>query len=351
MVSRKSTTVNDNSKFKDSSIITTVVDCGMSSEPKGVAVDTAGNIYISDGNNSCILKSKESTIPLITIAGKDRGFAGDGGPATAAEFWFTEGIALDGSGNLFIVDYDNNRIRKMNLSTGIITTVAGNSPLHEFGDYYGDGGPATLAKFNHPLSVAIDSRGNIYIADQFNQRVRRVAASTGIINTIAGNGKDGYSGDGGQATAAELNDPRSVALDAQGNIYIVEDMNNCIRKVTVATGIITTVAGNGQSGYSGDGSQATAAELDRPSGVVIDTNGDMYISEWGNSCIRKVTKSTGIINTIAGGGAIGYLGDGGLARLASIRNPNGLTMDKKGNLYVADACNERIRKITLDRSK
>ena len=324
-------------------------------DPNGIAIDANGNIYISDGGNSCSIRKVNIATGLIsTIAGtsnNERGFTGDGRPATAAEFWFTKGVALDTAGNVYIVDYDNNRIRKVNAITGIITTVAGNSPLHDFGDFSGDGGPATLAQFNHPNGVAVDIHGNIYIADQYNERIRKVTASTGIITTVAGNGEMGYSGDGGPATEAEIQ-PSAIALDRQGNIFIAEDINNRIREIYIATGIITTVAGNGaEFGYSGDGGLATSAELEAPHGVAIDSAGNIYIADYGNWCIRKVIKSTGKIYTIAGPGNRDSLGDGELARKANLRNPEGVALDVKGNIYIADGYNNRIRKITVAHHK
>jgi len=318
-------------------------------EPNGVAVDTVGNIYISDAALSCISKVAKATGLISTIAGtcdNDRDYSGDGGSAKSAKFWFTWGVALDAEQNLYIVDYDNNRIRKINATTGIIKTVAGNSPLHDFGSFSGDGGPATLAEFNHPSGVVIDTKGNIYIADQYNERIRKVSTATGVINTVAGNGEMGYSGDGGPAISAKMS-PHGIAVDNDGNIYVAEELNNRIRKISVLTGIINTIAGNGESGYSGDGGPAISARLQSPCGVAIDKAGNIYIADWGNWCIRKVVHSTGIIYTIAGPGNRDFLGDGGLARKANLRNPEAVALDGNGNIYVADGYNNRIRKITI----
>ena len=218
-------------------------------------------------------------------------------------------MAVDASGNLYIADTGNNRIRKVS-ATGIITTVAGNGSA----GYSGDGGPATSAQLDGPEGVAVDGSGNLYIADTCNNRIRKVSA-TGIITTVAGNGSAGYSGDGGPATSAQLSLPAGVAVDGSGNLYIADSGNNRIRKVS-ATGIITTVAGNGSPGYSGDGGPATSAQLNQPAGVAVDASGNLYIADSSNNRIRKVS-ATGIITTVAGNGFDGYSGDGGPATSAA----------------------------------
>jgi hypothetical protein len=193
---------------------------------------------------------------------------------------------------------------------GLINTVAGTGTA----GYSGDNGAATSAALYAPQSLAVDIYGNIYIDDYFNNRIRLLNVSTGIITTVAGTGAAGYSGDGGSATSAKLNYPGGIAVDGSGNIYIADSTNSVVRKVTASTGIITTVAGNGSIGYSGDGGAATSAELDEPLSVAVDTAGNIYISTFDNR-IRKVTKSTGIITTVAGNGTAGYTGDGGAAKV------------------------------------
>lgn len=281
---------------------------------------------------------------ITTIAGNGTfGFSGDGSQATAAEFSMPEGVATDTAGkNIYVADFANNRIRKIVSSTGIITTVAGGGSSG-----LGDGGQATAAELNMAQGVAVDNNGNIYIADTWDQRIRKVDASTGIINTVAGNGTNNFSGDGGQATSAEINFPNSVALDTSGNIYFSDQNNNRIRKITVSTGIITTVAGNGTNGFSGDGAQATDAEIGLPTGLAVDASGNIYISDQNNSRIRKVDASTGIITTVAGNGTYGYSGDGGQATATELRYPQGLAIDTSGNIYFADQWNARVRKITI----
>ena len=281
---------------------------------------------------------------ITTVAGKDSaGFSGDGGQATNAELNKPSGITTDVLGNLYIADYANNRIRKIN-SLGNITTIAGTGTA----GFSGDGGQATSAKLSSPISVILDAEGNLYIADESNNRIRKVNTS-GIITTVVGNGAGAgsftccYGGDGGQATNAELNEPSDLAFDSQGNLYISDWLNNCIRKVST-NGIISTVAGNGTSngGFSGDGGQATAAKLFEPSAITIDVLNNLYIVDEANNRVRKIN-SQGIISTIAGNGTAGYSGDGGQAAIAELNSPLVITSDTYGNLYVADG--DRIRKI------
>jgi sugar lactone lactonase YvrE len=274
---------------------------------------------------------------ITTVAGDGKqGFSGDGGPATSARIFNAHGIAVDSSGNLYIADTDNWRIRKVSTS-GIISTVAGKGTE----GFSGDGGAATSAEL-YPWGVALDPSGNLYIADGRNYRVRKVSTS-GIISTVAGNGIKGFSGDGGPATSAELGFTVGVALDSAGNIYIADAGNNRIRKVSTS-GIISTVAGNGTRGFSGDGGPATSAELGSPSGVAVDSPGNIYIDDEGNDRIRKVDIS-GIITTVAGGGSNG-LAEGGPATSAEISDPVALAVDSGGNFYFADVNNGRIRKVS-----
>jgi sugar lactone lactonase YvrE len=312
------------------------------SYPTGVAVDASGNLYIVDADNNRIRKVTASTGIITTVAGNGTaGYSGDGGPATSAELDTPFGVAVDASGNLYIVDVNNDRIRKVTASTGIITTVAGNGT---FG-YSGDGGAAISAELYTPLGVAVDASGNIYIADSGNNRIRKVTASTGVITTVAGNGTAGYSGDSGAATSGELNSPFGVAVDASGNIYIGDSGNNRIRKVTASTGIIISVAGNGTAGYSGDNGAATSAELYSPYGVAVDASGNLYIADTNNLVIRKVAASTGIINTVAGNGTAGSGGDGGAATGAALSYPTDAVVDSSGNFYIADYNNNKVRTV------
>lgn len=309
--------------------------------PQSLAVDSYGNIYIDDYFNNRIRLLNVSTGIITTVAGNGTaGYSGDGGSATSAKLNYPEGVAIDSSGNLYIADSTNSVVRKVTASTGIITTVAGNGSL----GYTGDGGPATSAELDQPLSVAVDRSGNIYIAT-FDNRIRKVTKSTGIITTIAGNGTAGYSGDGGSATSAVLRYPSDIALDGSGNIYIVDCGNNRIRKITASTGIITTIAGNGTGGYSGDGGAATSAKLSVPSGVAIDSSGDIYIADSNNQRIREVVASTGIISSIAGNGSVGYAGDSGSATGAKLNGPYDVAVGTSGIVYIADSGNNRIRAV------
>jgi hypothetical protein len=285
------------------------------------------------------------------------GYSGDGGPATGAELNGPYLVAFDAAGNLYIGDLYNNVIRKVTAATGVITTVAGNG-TH---GYSGDGGPATSAELFYPSGVAFDAAGNFYIGDTFNMVVRKVTVSTGIITTVAGccensgnSGTGGYSGDGGPATSAELYYPSGVATDAAGDLYIADMWNCVIREVTAATGIITTVAGIPKvCNYSGDGGPATGAALDGPIDVALDTAGNLYIADDDNNVIREVAAATGVITTVAGNGYDagtydgGYSGDGGPATSAELFSPDAVSVDAAGNFYIGDTYNNVVRKVDV----
>jgi streptogramin lyase len=309
--------------------------------PFGVALDATGNLYIADEGNHRVRKVAAVTGIITTVAGNGSAtFAGDGGAATSASL-DPFAVALDESGNLYIADVGNHRIRKVAATTGIVTTVAGDGSA----TFAGDGGAATSASLNSPYGVALDASGNLYIADLNNYRIRKVDAASGIITTVAGNGIPTYAGDGGAATSASLNSPTGVALDASGNLYVADYYNQRIRKVDVASGIITTVAGNGSPTFAGDGEAATSASLNGPLGVALDANGSLYIADIGNNRIRKVAATTRIVTTVAGNGRATFAGDGGAATSASLNGPFGVALDASGNLYIADLNNYRIRKV------
>ncbi len=305
---------------------------------EGLTTDTAGNLYVSDYGNNVVRKIDHSGI-VSRVAGQflTGGFAGDGGVDSNARFNGPSGIMFDGSGNYFVADKSNNRIRKIS-AAHIISTFAGNG-FATSNAYSGDGGQAYCALLNRPTAVAVDANQNIFIADNYNRVVRRVNTA-GIISTFAGTGGYGRSGDGGPASAATFSSLASVATDRSGNLFICDVSYDNIRKVD-SSGIVTLVAG-GNHGFGGDGGAATAARLNQPGQIITDKVGNLYILDAGNRRVRKVD-TNGVINTIAGTGTAGFFGDGGPATNALINPSGGLAIDDTGNLYISE--NNRIRKI------
>ncbi|HEX4232631.1 MAG TPA: SMP-30/gluconolactonase/LRE family protein [Bryobacteraceae bacterium] len=304
----------------------------MLSDPEGLAVDLAGNLYLADTGNNCVRRVYPNGT-IVTIAGTGAyGYAGDGAAATSATLANPAGIAVDTAGNVYVADSGNHAIRKISAS-GIITTLAGNGVP----GYSGDGGAAVNAELDNPTGVAVDSSRNVYVADMYNCVIREITASEEIV-TFAGNRIPGYLGDGSQATTAELAYPTDVAVDGSGNVYIADSQNSVIRKVSTA-GVIGTVAGNGTAGYAGDSGSATLGELNFPSGIAVTSSGTLYIADSGNSRVRQVT-SSGTISTVAGNGA--YAGSGN----AALVNPAGVALDSAGNLYIADEGTNTIRKLS-----
>ena len=305
---------------------------------RGLGIDESGSIYVADSEAHQILKVSSGGMISAVAGGGSMGFSGDGGPATRAELAFPYDVAVDSTGNIYVADTGNQRIRKVT-PEGIISTVAGTGGWGSGGD----GGSATAAQLGMPTGVAVDGAGNIYIADYRNQRIRRVTPD-GIIGTVAGTGAPGFGGDGGPATSAALNYPQHLALDRDGNLYIADVYNYRIRKVT-PDGMISTVAGTGVSGFGGDGGPATAAQLGFAKDVAVDGTGNIYIADNGNHRIRKVTPE-GVISTAVGTSHL--IGDGGLATEAVLFHPIDATTDNAGNWYVADGSNNVVRRITPD---
>lgn len=307
--------------------------------PTDIAVDSVGNIYIADFSNNVI--RKVDTMGIInTIAGTSAaGFSGDGGPATNAELNGPYALALDKHGNLFFADGYNHVVRKIN-AAGVISTIAGD---HFTANYTGDGGPATLATLNNPVGVALDDTGNLYIADDHNNVIRKVDTA-GIITTFAGDSTAGHAGNGGPATSALLNLPLGVAADKHGNLFIADAVNNVIRKVDNAGIMHDYVGYDTVHGFSGDGGPATSAMLSYPVHLTIDDSDNLYFADALNSVVRKVN-AAGIITTIAGDGTVGYAGDNGDPLAAQLAVPHAVAVDKQHRIYIADRGNNAIRRI------
>ncbi len=308
------------------------------------AKDAYGNLYVTDIDASTIRKIGTSGI-ISTISGTGTpGYSGDGGPATAAQLYYPYAIDFDQSGNLFMCDLGTSIIRKIDPS-GIITTIAGTAST--FGNS-GDGGPASACLLNSPVNLKVDRYNRIYICDRSNRKIRMID-TTGIITTVAGNGTSGYTGDGGPATNAEMVSPHGIAFDGSGNLYFADASKSVVRKVT-PSGIISTVAGIGTFGFSGDGGPATNAALAFPCALAVDSAGNIFVSDGNNSCIRKIDAS-GTINTVIGTGTVyGFAGDGGPASAAKMNEQYGISLDKNGNMYIADWGNHRIRKVVYNLS-
>ncbi|MEI9908927.1 MAG: NHL repeat-containing protein [Bacteroidota bacterium] len=310
--------------------------------PSGVAVDNAGNIFITEPNQNRIRKIAASNGIISIIAGTGTpGFGGDGGPAVLATLDYPTSIATDVSGNVYFSDAYNKRIRKISSVTGTITTVAGTGNV----GYSGDGGPATSAQIRIPGGLAVDNTGNIYFADSYNHCIRKISSAGGIISTIAGTGVAGYSGDNGPSLAAQLNQPAGLALDNTGNILIADNLNHCVRKIILSTNQIITVAGTGVAGFNGDNGPAVSAWYYQPEGIACDNAGNILIADTKNNRIRRISVSDGTINTIAGNGNVGFNGDGVYATFFSMNVPVALAKDNTGNILIADKNNNRIRKL------
>ena len=313
--------------------------------PSATAFDAAGNLYFAETGNHVVRKVTSAGI-ITTVAGNGvQGFAGDGGLATSAELDSPAGLALDAAGDLYIADSHNQRVREVNAATGITATIAGTGAA----GFSGDGGMATAARLDLPTALALDTAGNLYVADTNNHRVRRIAAATGAITTVAGNGVEAFTGDNGPATSASIDSPNGLALDAAGNLYIADTHNGRVREVSAASGLISTVAGAGVvagnvQSFGGDGGAATAAGLALPRGLTMDAAGNLYFADSANHRIRRISPS-GTITTVAGQGTENFAGDGAPAVSASLDSPRSVAVSPAGLLTLADSGNQRVRQL------
>jgi hypothetical protein len=305
----------------------------------GVSLDKYDNIYIADPGNGVIRMVDARTGIISTVAGNGIvGYSGDGGLATQASLSYDFQTAIDEHGNLFISEFGNNRIRKVDKATGIITTVAGTGNA----GFNGDGN--ALSTNIVPFGIAFNKHGDLIIASDL--RIRKLDMRTGFITTIAGTGNSGYGGDGGPAKLATWSFIWNLTLDDQDNIYLTDQANYRVRKIDGRTGIITTIAGNGVMGNSGNGGEATNASFTQPTGIAVGNNGNVFIADEILSQVYEVDNRTGIINLIAGNGTNGFGGDGGFGVNALLWHPNSLAIDLKGNVIVCDNFNNRIRRLT-----
>jgi sugar lactone lactonase YvrE len=309
--------------------------------PSAIAFDAKGNLYVADVGAHVVREISSAGVVSIVAGTSVQGFAGDDGMAAAARLDSPMGLAADASGNLYISDTHNQRIRKVAAGTSIITTIAGTGTA----GFSGDGGPAKSATLNRPTALAADGTGNVYAADTGNHRIRKIAAD-GTISTVAGRGAQGFSGDNAAATNASLDSPYGIAVDASGNLFIADSHNGRIRRVAASTGVITTFAGNGSLGSAGDGGAGTSAALALPRGVHVDATGDVYLADTANHRIRRISPA-GTINTIAGGAAEGFSGDGSAPTGATLDSPNSIAVSPAGLVTLSDAGNRRVRQIDL----
>ena len=294
-------------------------------------------MYIADTFNFVIRKVTPAGVISTVVGNGTTGYTGDGGLATSAEIGSPQGMAFDTAGDLFFADYGSHVVREVNTS-GIISTVAGTGTPGSTGD----GGQATSAELNWPIDVVFNAAGDLFISDA-NANVIREVNTSGIISTVVGTGAAGYTGDGGQAASAELNYPFGMAFNSSGDLFIADYGNNVVREVNTA-GVISTVAGNGSYGYSGDGGPATSAELNNDAWIVFDAFGDMFIDDNSNIVVREVSPS-GIITTAVGSGSFGYAGNGGPAIASELYQPFGIALDSSGNLFIGDSLNNVIREV------
>ena len=315
-------------------------------QPFDVAIDKQGNLYFSDTFNHCVRRIDAKSGRITTVAGCGRkGYSGDGGPAVEATLNEPYGVELDDERNLYIVDRLNYCVRRVDAKSGTIETIAGTGQS----GYSGDGGPGKQAQLREPNGIALSSAGQaggvLCIADVRDQRVRLLNLRTGVIDTFCGTGRKEHTGDAGPASSASLLGPRAVAFDDRGNLYVCEREGNRIRKIDHKAGIITTIAGTGAKGNSGDGGPAVEATFNGPKEIDVDTAGNIFVVDTENHAIRKIDARTGLVTTVAGDGRHGGGGDRGPATAASLDRPHGVVVDRFGAIYIADTNNHRIRRV------
>ncbi len=314
-------------------------------QPFDVAFDRHGHLYFSDTFNHRIRKVDAKTGVITTVAGSGKkGFAGDGGKATEASLNEPYGVEFDGDDNLYIVDRLNFVVRRVDGKSGVITTVVGTGGKTGYG---GDGGPADKAGMKEPNGICLDGKGKLYIADVADHRVRVVDLKTGIITTLVGTGKGTSTGDGGPVKGAAVLGPRAVAVGPDGRLYVVERNGNSVRVIDFARGTIERFAGTGARGYSGDGGPAVAATFDGPKEIDVDKDGNVYVVDTENEAIRRIDAKTKVVTTVAGRGRTKTpgLGDGGAATAATLGRPHGVAVGPDGALYIGDTNAHRVRRV------
>jgi streptogramin lyase len=309
------------------------------SNPFDVALDAAGNLYFSESGNHCVRKVDAKTGVISTVAGTGKkGDGGDGGPATKAQLNDPYGVTLDRDGNLFIVDRLNFRIRRVG-ANGMIETIAGTGKS----GFGGDGGPGAQALLKEPNGICLDGKGRLFIADVADQRVRVLDLASGKIDTLCGTGKRLQAGDGGPYREASLMGPRAVAVGPDGNLFVCEREGHAVRKIDFASGKIERVAGTGKKGYDGDGGPAVAGTFNGPKEIDVDRQGNIFVVDTENHAIRKIDAKTGKLSTIAGTGKSGGSGDDGPATKATLARPHGVAAGPDGAIFIGDTLNHRIR--------
>jgi len=312
-------------------------------QPFDVAFDQAGRLYLSDTFNHSVRRVDPKTGTITTVAGNgSKGFSGDGGPATKAQLNEPYGVVIDAQGNLYFAERINRRVRRVDGATGVITTVAGNGTKISSGD----GGPGAEAGLVEPNGVALNPKQTLlYISDVADQRIRVLDLATGRIDTFAGDGKRRFAGDGGPAASASIQGARAVEVAADGTVLILEREGNRLRAVDPKTGVISTKAGTGAKGYSGDGGPASKATFNGPKELAVDRQGNIFIVDTENHAIRRIDARSGVITTVAGSGKRGGTGDQGPATSATLDRPHGVAVDTQGAIYIGDTNNHRIRKV------